>query len=156
MKGKNGIPAEYLARTRVRVINRDVLVFTFFLILSFVLWYLISLGKEIEAGIKLPVGFTNLPIDRALSDDKLSQLTLFMKGSGYSILKLKIKGEGNPVLIDLSKANYKRVAGSNKLDYFILTSLLAKSLTIQLRSDCEITSIKPDTLFFTLEKVSNK
>ena len=40
-----------LAKKGVRVINRDVAVFAFFLFISFIFWYLNSLGKEIEAGI---------------------------------------------------------------------------------------------------------
>jgi hypothetical protein len=38
------------------------------------------------------------------------------------------------------------------LDYYIVTSGLAKSLNVQMRSGCEITYIKPDTLFFTFNK----
>ena len=71
-------------------------------------------------------------------------------------MKLKVSGNKTPVIIDISKVNYKRVPGSSTSDYFIVTSGLTKSLTVQLRSGCEITSIKPDTLFFTLEKVDTK
>ena len=71
-------------------------------------------------------------------------------------MKLKLSGNKTPVVIDISKVNYKRVPGSRDPDYFIVTSGLAKSLTVQIRSGCEITSIKPDTLFFTLEKAGTK
>lgn len=156
MKGKHGIRIENLTKKRVSAINREVVVFAFFLLLSFVFWYLNSLGKEIEAGIKYPVRYTNLPKERVISDEQSVKLNLYLKGPGYSILKLKVSGNRTPVIIDISKVNYKRVPGSKSLDYFIPTSGLVKSLTVQLRSGCEITSIKPDTLFFTLDKAVKK
>jgi len=137
-------------------INRDVLVFTFFLFLSFIFWYLNSLGKDVEAGIKYHIKYTNLPKERLIVDDSQARLILYLKGTGFSILKLKLSVNKTPVDIDISKVNYKRMPGSRNPDYFIITSGLAKSLTLQLRSGCEITSIKPDTLFFTLEKAVSK
>lgn len=135
------------------MIKRDIAVFAFFLFLSFIFWYLNSLGKEMEAGIDYKVKYTNLPKERVLADNQTSHLNLFLKGPGYSILKLKISGNNAPVIIDISKVNYKRAPGDKALNYFIVTSGLTKSLNVQMRSGCEITSIKPDTLFFTLGKV---
>jgi len=137
-------------------INRDVAVFAFFLFLSFVLWYLNSLGKETEAGIKFAVKFTNLPKERVIAEKPAMWLNVYLKGKGSSILKLKFSGNKTPVNIDISKVNYKRVPGSKDLDYYIVSSGLNKSLTVQLRSGCEVTSIKPDTIFFTLEKTVSK
>jgi len=139
-----------LTKRGVGGINKDVVIFAFFLFLSFVFWYLNSLGKDIETGIKYPVKYTNIPKERVILDDPQLRLTLFLKGSGFSILKLKLSGKKSPVEIDISKVNYKRLPGSRNPDYFIVTSGLAKSLAVQLRSGCEITSIKPDTLFFSL------
>lgn len=153
MKGENGIRPENLTKKGVRVINRDVAVFAFFLFLSFIFWYLNSLGKEVEAGIKYQVKYTNLPKERVINEDLPIDLNLFLKGPGYSILKLKISGNKAPVIIDISKVNYKRTPGGKVLNYFIVTSGLTKSLNVQMRSGCEITSIKPDTLFFTFDKV---
>lgn len=137
-------------------LNRDVMVFAFFLFLSFIFWYFNSLGKETEAGILYPVTFINLPKERVVSNEPPVNLNLFLKGPGYSILKIKLSGNRVPVAIDISKVNYKKVPGSIDPNYYIVTSGLVKSLTIQIRSGCEITSIKPDTLFFKLEKVLSK
>ena len=153
MKREDGIRKENLTKKGVRVINRDVAVFAFFLFLSFIFWYLNSLGKEVEAGIKYQVKYTNLPRERVINEDLPTDLNLFLKGPGYSILKLKISGNKAPVIIDISKVNYKRAPGGKALNYFIVTSGLTKSLNVQMRSGCEITSIKPDTLFFTFDKV---
>ena len=153
MKGEDGIRTENLTKKGVRVINRDVAVFAFFLFLSFIFWYINSLGKEVEAGIQYHVKYTNIPRERVITESSPDDLNLFLKGPGYSIIKLKFSNKKSPVIIDISKVNYKRAPGSKTLNYFIVTSGLTKSLNVQMRSGCEITSIKPDTLFFTLDKV---
>ena len=156
MKRKHDKRTENLTKKDVSVINRDGFIFVFFLFLSFVFWYLNSLGKEIEAGFRYPVKYTNLPREREIIEEPPVILNLFIKGPGYSILKLKLSGNKTPVLIDISKVNYKRVTGSKAFNYFIVTSGLTSSLTVQLGSGFEITSIKPDTLFFTLNRVGAK
>jgi hypothetical protein len=152
VKGEDGIRKENPAKKGVRAINRDIAVFAFFLFLAFVFWYLNSLGKEAEAGIRYQVKYTHLPKDKVIPENLPSDLELFLKGPGYSILKLKISGSKAPVIIDISKVNYKRAPGGKTQNYYIVTAGLTKSLNVQIRSGCEITSIKPDTLFFTLEK----
>ena len=154
MKGEISTRPEILTKKGVRVIRKDIAVYAFFLLLSFVFWYLNSLGKEMEAGIKYQIKFTNLPRERAVNKEQPSELNLFLKGPGYSILKLKISGKKAPLIIDISKVNYRRAPGEKALDYYIVTSGLSKSLNVQMRSGCEITSIKPDTLFFTLVKAT--
>jgi hypothetical protein len=153
VKREDGIRKENLTKKGVRVINRDVAVFAFFLFLSFIFWYINSLGKEIEAGIEYHVKYTNIPRERIITESSPADLNLFLKGPGYSIIKLKFSNKISPVIIDISKVNYKRAPGGKTLNYFIVTSGLTKSLNVQMRSGCEITSIKPDTLFFTLDKV---
>jgi hypothetical protein len=152
VKGEDGKRAESPAIKRVRVINRDVAVFAFFLLLSFILWYLNFLGKENEAAIKYHIKFTNLPKERIIAEEQPNELYIFLKGPGYSILKLKLTGNKAPLIIDISKVNYRKTPGGKALDYYLVTSGLAKSLNVQMRSGCEITSIKPDTLFFTFNK----
>ena len=152
MKEKQGILTEQSTTKEAGRIKRDAAVFAFFLILAFIFWYLNSLGKEIEADIRYPVKYINLPGGKVSSEQTKEKLNLYLKGPGYSILKLKVTGNRTPVLIDISKVNYKRVPGSRTLSYFIVTSGLKKSFTMQLRSGCEVTSIKPDTLFFTIDK----
>ena len=153
MKGNDGIKSENLVKKRAKSRNRDVIVFAFFLFLSFIFWYLNSLGKDSETEMKYNVQFVNLPKVKVITADPLVKVNLYMKGPGYEIIKLKISGNSSPFKIDISKVDYKRVQGSNTFNYYVLTSGLAKNLSTQLRSECEIISIKPDTLFFALDKL---
>lgn len=143
-KGKDGI-------------NKDLIIFAFFLFLSFTFWFLNSLGKVIETDIRYPVRYANIPRERVLVEDlPARRLTLFLKGPGYSILKLKMSGNRTPVILDISDINYRRVPGSSTLSYYIITSGLIPKLTSQLRAECQITSIKPDSLFFTFDRIISK
>jgi YbbR domain-containing protein len=137
-------------------IDKDVAVFSFFLLLSFVFWYLNSLEKDVEYNIKYPVRYINLPEERVLADDLPSRLDLYLKGPGYSILKLKLSGNRSPVVLDVSTINYRRVPGSRTLSYYIITSGLIPKLKNQLRAECDITSIKPDSLFFSFDRIITK
>ncbi len=156
MKGKYLIWLKKLKGKNSNIINRDVIVFLFFLFLSFIFWFLNSLAKDIESDIRYPVRYINLPKDRVLIEDLPSRLSLYLKGPGYSILKLKLSGNRTPVIIDISSVNYKRVPGSTTLSYYIVTSGLIPRLTNQLRAECQISSIKPDTLFFSLDRIISK
>jgi len=93
-------------KKRTDVINSDVVVFAFFLLLSFLLWYLNYLGKETEADIRLPVRFINMPKGRVLNEEAPSKIYLSLKGPGYSILKLKYPVNKTSVTVDLSKVTY--------------------------------------------------
>jgi hypothetical protein len=139
-----------LKSKRGGTINRDLAGFAFFLFISFVFWYLNFLGKDMESSVSYPVIYAKVPANRTLISQKTEHMNLSLKGTGFSIIKLKVKGTTDPLSIDLSKANYKRVNGSREMNYYILTSGLSRILALQLSSDCEIISVKPDTLFFTM------
>lgn len=155
MKERISILKGKLNRKRVSIINRDVVVFIFFLFLSFGLWYINSLGKEIEADIKYPVKYINIPKDRHIAETP-EKLNLNLKGPGYTVMKLRLSGNKPPLQLDLAKVSYKRLPDSKSSEYYIITSGLLKSFTVQLRSGCEVIAIKPDTLVFTINKIASK
>ncbi len=133
--------------------DRDIVIFGFFLLLSFIFWYLNSLEKEVEYTIRYPVRYVNLPEDRVLADDLPSRLELYLKGPGYSILKLRMSGNRSPVILDVSSINYRKVPNSKALNYYVVTSGLIPKLRNQLRVECDITTVKPDTLFFAFDRI---
>jgi hypothetical protein len=147
--GKDGIGSETLPKKGRGAINSNVFVFVFFLFLSFIFWYLNSLGKEIETDIRYPVSLTSIPRNRVLTSDLPSKINLILKGPGYSILQLKVAGKVSPLMIDLSKVTYKRIPNRETLDYYIVTTGLIPAFNAQLKSVCKVTSVKPDTLFFS-------
>jgi hypothetical protein len=156
VKENDSIETEKFKKKEGSGINKDVFVFAFFLLLSFVFWYLNSLGKDIEADIKYELKYINIPSQREIAEDTPGKLSINLKGSGYAIMKLKLTSKSSPLKIDISKVNYKKVPESTKNNFLLVTSGLTKSFKVQLGSEFEIIAIKPDTLFFTLDKqISN-
>jgi hypothetical protein len=135
-----------------RIFRKDLAVFSFFLFLSFIFWYLNSLGKEIEAEINYPIQYINPPKGKLIADEEPAKLTLTLKGGGYTILKLKFMSNRTPLIVDISEVSYKRVPGGGGIKYYIVTSSISRNLPSRYKSGCDITSVKPDTLIFTLDE----
>lgn len=154
MEGKDGTRYSGSAKKGVKIINRNVLVFAFFLFLSFIFWYLNSLGKDLETDIRYPVRYVNIPKNRILTDNLPSRLNLLLKGPGYSILNLKISGNKAPLEIDISRSGSKNNRNGKSADYYIVTSDLVQNINSQLKSVCKVISVKPDTLFISLAQDS--
>jgi len=129
----------------------DLIVLAFFLCLSFIFWYLNSLGKDLSADIKYPISYTNIPGEWKLGDDNPHKVNLLINGPGYSILQTKLSGKRSPLVIDFSRVNYKRAQNHISADYYVVTSNLVPNLNSQLKSVCKVTSIKPDTIFLSVE-----
>jgi len=149
---KDEIGSQNFPKKERAVIKSNVLIFAFFLFLSFIFWYLNSLGKELETDIRYPVKYTNLPKGRPLNGNLPARLTLVLKGPGYSILKLKVSGKASPAVIDFSKVGYKSIQEREPNRYYLLTSGMISSFNKQLKSACKVTSVKPDTLFFSFRQ----
>ena len=133
MKGKIGIWLKKLTEKGVSSFKRDVLVFAFFLFLSFIFWYLNSLRKDIEIDVRYPVRYINPPKDRVIANELPPKLTFYLKGPGYSIIKLKIPGNHAPVVIDFSKVTLKRMpyiktsVGTGKSTRYLISHRLLSS-----------------------------
>ncbi len=151
MEKKKEIRPEKPVKKELSFNNRNFMVFAFFLLLSFIFWYLNSLGKNLDTNIRYPVRYTNMPKDIAEAEDLPSRVYLYLTGPGYSILQMKVTGNNSPLTIDFSKVSYRPARNGNPADYYIVTSGLIQNLNSQIKSECRITSIKPDTIFFSLK-----
>jgi len=135
-----------------KFLNRELPVFAFFLLLSFIFWYLNELGKELEGTINYPVRYINPPRERIVTGDLPGKLEMDLRGPGYSILKMKLSSSRAPVVIDFSKMAPKRLPGAMP-NYYLVTSGMIQSISKQLHSDFEIIALHPDTLFFGYDKL---
>lgn len=156
MKETAKIGSKRLTKKEISRIRKNLMVFAFFLLLSFVFWYLNSLGKQLEASINYPVRYISLPKGMEFTEKMPDKMTLTLAGPGYSIFKLKYSGSRIPVIIDLSRVGYRKTRSGNNYSYYLVTAGLTKNLTSQLKSECRITAIKPDTLFFSFRKAGKE
>ncbi|MFZ2286158.1 MAG: YbbR-like domain-containing protein [Bacteroidales bacterium] len=135
-----------------KFLNRELPVFAFFLLLSFVFWYLNELSKDLKGTINYPVRYINPPKDRIVTGDLPDKLEMELRGPGYSILKVKLSGSRAPVVVDFSRMAPRRLPGTTP-QYYLMTAGLINSFAKQLHADFEILSIQPDTLFFGYDRL---
>ncbi|MBE0676376.1 MAG: YbbR-like domain-containing protein [Bacteroidales bacterium] len=137
--------------------ERDVLVFGFFLALSFIFWYLNGLSQEIENQVKYPVRYVNPPRNSVLTGNLPARLEMDLRGPGYSLLKLRLSGSRAPVVVDMERLDLKTLPAKdgNNLKY-VLSSSLTESFHKQLRADFDILKISPDTLFFSFDRLETR
>jgi hypothetical protein len=155
VEGKPGIWFKKLTKREVSILNKNVVRFTFFLFLAFVLWYLNSLGKEIKSDFRYQVSFINPPKGRVVSSELPSKLFLELKGQGYSLLKHKVSGNRIPLSVDFSKVTFKRIPDTKPTKYYILSASLIQNFKKQLGNGFEVLSVKPDSIFMTFVSAEN-
>ena len=120
--------------------NRKLKVFLFFLILTAVIWLLVELSKTYTSTIAIRVSFTNVPSNKMLQEDPVSELNATVRGPGFNLLKLKIKKP--KVELDL---NNLVISGNS---HYLLTNRLISNLSAQIVGETNILNIEKDTLFF--------
>jgi hypothetical protein len=155
MEGKTGIWFKKLTKKEVSLLNKNVVIFAFFIFVAFIFWYLNSLGKQINSDFRYPVVYINPPKGRSVSNDLPSKLSLELKGQGYSLLKHKITGKREPLVVDFSKVTFKRIPDSKPAQYYILSSGLIPAFKKQLGNGFEVTAAKPDTIFLTFKVIES-
>ena len=139
-----------------KLFNRNVAVFTFFLLLSFIFWYINALSKNITATVNFPVRYTNFPENLALVNELPDKLSIEVQGPGYSVLKARISGNKTPLMIDVENSGLADRSEESDLEFFIYSYNLRESFIRQIRSDFEINSIIPDSIYFVFDKVIQK
>lgn len=155
MEKKSGIWFKKLTKKEVSQLNKNVVIFGFFLFLAFILWYLNSLGKVITSDFRYQVTFINPPKGRTISNDLPSKLFLGLQGQGYSLLKNKISGKRSDLIVDFSKVTFKRIPDSKPAKYYILSSGLIAGFKKQIGDGFDVISVRPDTIFLTFKSVEN-
>ena len=153
---KLNTPGKGFANLRSRIVNRNVAIFSFFLLLAFVFWFLNALSKEMTGRIKYPVRYTDFPKERALLNELPQELDLTLEGPGYSILKTRLSGNKPPVIIDVSDMNYTIVEDGSRFRFFVLTYGLRDMIKRQMRAEFDISRINPDTITFEFDKLTRK
>ncbi len=133
--------------------DRDTMIFFFFLILSFFFWFLNNLSKDVHTVVSYPVRYVNPPTDRVQKGELPGRLNLVVRGSGYSLLQLRMSGGRSPAIVDMTRTRHlMKPVGESDVSY-LLTDDLSDIFSRQLRADFDIVTIEPDTLFFHFDEI---
>ncbi len=132
--------------------NRKAVVFAVCLIIAAFFWVITTLSMQFTTFMKFPVNYINLPKDKLISNTLPDSLELEVKGSGYDIVRSKLKQHLDPVLIDAG--GYKPRKGSDY--FFITTNSKLENIARQMGSDLRILAIIPDTIFLNFSRKISK
>ncbi len=127
--------------------NQKLVVFTFFLVIATVLWYLNKLSYEYSTELSYPVRFENFPKGKVLVGDPPRTINLVVKAYGYTLLRYKLIAPLSPLVVDIQQVSMSKL-GDSDTKVFMLTSRIRGGLANQLRGEVQLEGIKPDTLFF--------
>jgi len=141
---------------RKRILKREVAVFSFFLVLSFIFWFLNALSKDMSVRVDYPVRYINLPEDRALVNELPDYLSLMVNGPGYSVIQSKLDGRKEHLTVDLDKAGIRVRENGDKLKFYILSYSLREQLSSQIKSDFSVSTIVPDTINFEFDLIGRR
>jgi hypothetical protein len=133
-------------------INKKVVIFFICLVIATFFWFLSNLSKEYNAQVKVPLQYINFPKDKVVSNKLPSEINLYVKASGFTLLLFRFKDKLDPVVVD---GFYVRPYKTNEYFYFAANSRL-EAWTEAFGDRMKILQVFPDTLFFNFSEKSTK
>ncbi|MEX0981994.1 MAG: hypothetical protein WD577_13480 [Bacteroidales bacterium] len=127
--------------------KRKMLVFSFFLAISIVIWLLNALSKEYTTVLKYPVAYSKFPSEKVLVSEVPDHLGLKVTAYGYPLLSYKFSKRPIPLNFPVSSFAMNRMPGDTT-KFYILTRYVRERLERQLSSELQLQEISPDTLMF--------
>ncbi|MCD8296984.1 MAG: YbbR-like domain-containing protein [Prevotella sp.] len=119
-------------------LNREFLIFLFFLVISGTFWLLMSLNETYEKEIEVPLILVETPTNVVLTSDSSTSIRVVVKDKGYTILTYLYGKKIHPIKIDFNKYGKSSDYGS------VSSSELQKLIYQQLYNSSSIVSCKPD------------
>lgn len=142
---------------RLLTINKRIIIFLFFLLLSILLWLLTVLNKDYNTILSYPVRYTRIPRELLLMNNATERLVLDIQARGFTLLRLKMQSKLSPLALDVNSFSLQSVPGESPIVLYLVTDLIIDKLQQQLTSDIRIKSVVPDTLVLLLtEKFTKK
>jgi len=137
-------------------LNRRLITFSIFLIISSTFWILNALSKEYVTVLNYPVKYTNFPGNKVMIGELPSSLQLKVKGYGFTLLQYKMIPVLKPIIFNVKSFALNKLYDDNHSDFYILTSYAEHQIENQIKYDITILKIQPDTLYFNLADVVSK
>jgi hypothetical protein len=137
-------------------LNNRLLIFSFFLLLSILFWFLTVMNKEYETVLSYPVKYIRFPKGKVLVNDVPERLDLSVQSRGFTLLRFKLKSRLVPIIFDVNSFSLNTIAGKKPLTMYILTDYAIEKIQQQLSSEIRVVSISPDSLYFQFADMHSK
>ncbi len=123
-------------------VNKEFLIFLFFLALSGVFWLMMTLNETYEKEMRIPVHIVNVPQNVVLTSDSVDTVKVSLSDKGFVLLGY-MYGDGlRPLKVNFK--NYMRSTGTGS----VTAAELQRMMYQQLSASTKITSPKPGRLGF--------
>jgi hypothetical protein len=129
--------------------NKIPKTFISFLIISFLIWFLITFSKEYDTVVTYPVSYKNLPQNKLLQETPRSTIDISIKASGFKIVRTKLKNK----IIKLEASELQKKKAEN---FYLLTRNQTVKIQKQLLSGVVLQEIIQDTIYLNLGILGSK
>lgn len=127
---------------KVRHTNKkDSIIFLICLAISTAMWLLLSLSEVYTARITVPVKFINVPEDRIIVSNLISEIEMEVEAAGFSLVSYRIFSGFNALQINLSEFAHNT---ASKLE--IPDNYIKDQLTTKLSSQDRLVKIRPENI----------
>ncbi len=132
--------------------QQRLLLFLFFIFLSFIFWFIRALNEIYQSDITYPIRYTKFPADKILTGELPSHLRLRVEASGMNILAHKLHLNVKALKFNVESFSLQK-SGNNS--FYILTKHL-KEYIVEDLENIRILGMSPDTLFFNFTSVETR
>jgi hypothetical protein len=136
--------------------RKKALIFSFFLVLSVIFWFMNALSKNYTTDIKYPVRYRNFPNDKTLIGELPNYFTIRVNAHGYTLLRHKLSSRYIPIVFSVNSFSLSQMPGRDSSFYFLETRYIREYVGKQLSSEFDIVSLKPDTIVFPFADVISR
>ena len=96
-------------------VNKEFLIFLFFLALSGTFWLLMTLNESYEKELKIPVYLTNIPKNVIITSQSTDSITVTVRDKGFSLLAYMTNKQKPINSGDMIKAAFNQLFGSSRV-----------------------------------------
>ena len=122
--------------------NREFLIFLFFLLLSGTFWLLMALNETYEKEIEVPVQLVDIPKNVVLTSDTTTNVRVTVNDKGFSLLAYLYGNKIRTIKVNFN--SYAKKTGTGTISSAELQKMIYK----QLFSSSRIVNLKPDKFEF--------
>ena len=126
--------------------GHDLLVFLFFLAVSFGFWLLQSLNETLERDVRVALQLTGVPDDIVLIDSLPSTFSVTLHDRGLTLARHSFSSLFRPNRIKIDFSEYD--TGQEEAEVHIFSSDIQRMLRRVFAASTKIQSMRPDTLRF--------
>lgn len=125
------------------IVNREFLIFLFFLIVSGTFWLLMALNETVEREFEVPVSLVGVPKDVVITTDIQDTLKVTLRDKGFTLAAYMYSDRLQPM-----KVIFRNYTAKDNGRGQVALSEIQRYISQQLYGSTKITSVKPDRLEF--------